>query len=204
MPFSNENLHGGRPVHSPTVLLLIDVINDFEFEGADRLLEHALPMARRLAAFKKKARAAGCAVIYVNDNFGQWQSDFKQTVGHCCDKRVRGHVISRKLKPGRDDYFVLKPRHSGFFATTLDVLLDYLEARTLIICGLASNICVLFTANDGYMRGYKIMVPGDCSAAEHAGEHQFVLSQMAHVLKANITPSTELNLKSLHRKRKPS
>src|SRR4051812_16185869 len=145
MPAKNEDLHGNVPDKAEIVLLLIDVINDLEFEEGAQLLKHALPMAEKIAALKRRAKQAGIPAIYVNDNFGRWQSDFTKLLSHCLEEDVCGKPLVRLLKPDEDDYFVLKPKHSGFFSTTLDTLLEYLQARTLILTGLAGNICVLFT-----------------------------------------------------------
>jgi nicotinamidase-related amidase len=151
LPTKNEDVHGSVPDTSPVVLLLIDVINDLEFPGAEELFKHALPMAENIAAFKRRAKELGIPVIYVNDNFGRWQSDFSKLVGHSLEDGVRGEPMARLLLPEADDYFVLKPKHSAFYSTTLDTLLDYLKCKTLILTGLAGNICILFTANDAYM-----------------------------------------------------
>ena len=180
-------------------LLLIDVINDLEFPGGERLLEHALPMAERIAGLKRRAKELGIPVIYVNDNYGQWRADFAQTVEHCCGDGVRGREISRLLRPDENDYFVLKPKHSGFFSTTLDTLLDHLGTRTLILTGTAGNLCIWFTAGDAYMRDFQLLVPEDCVASESAEINRLVLEQMRENLDADTTPSTELPLKELMR-----
>ena len=135
-----------------TALLLIDVINDLAFEGSAALVAQAEPMASRLATLKRRASAAGVPTIYINDNFGQWRSDFRKTVAHCTSRSSPGRRVSQRLKPTSRDYFVLKPKHSGFFDTTLDTLLETLRIRRVILTGIAGNICVLFTANDAYMR----------------------------------------------------
>lgn len=197
MPARNEDLHGMVPDKSHVVLLLLDVINDLEWEEGEQLLEHFLPMAQRLAALRRRAREAGIPAIYVNDNYGRWQSDFNKLIEHCLEEGTRGKSIVELLRPEEDDYFVLKPKHSGFFSTTLDVLLQYLKARTLIITGVAGNICVLFTANDAYMRDFNVVVPADCVASNDAEENHHALLQMQAVLKADITPSTELDLAAL-------
>src|SRR6266478_7986802 len=132
MPEKNIDLHGSAPDKHKSALLLIDVINDLDFPKADQLLKYARPMARNLLRLKRRAQKAGMPVIYVNDNFGRWKSDFRRTVEHCGSARVRGRAVTRRLKPARNDYFVLKPKHSGFFSTTLETLLRYLEVRTLI------------------------------------------------------------------------
>jgi nicotinamidase-related amidase len=195
----NPDLHGNVPDHSAVALLLIDVINDLEFEDGDRLLEHALPMARQIAQLKKRARTAKIPAIYVNDNFGRWQSDFNKQIRHCLDDDVRGRSVVELLRPAEDDYFVLKPKHSGFFSTSLDILLDYLSSTTVILTGLASNICVLFTANDAYMRDFHLIVPSDCVAANTVEDNRQALHLMRTVLKADVRASSELDVDELAR-----
>jgi nicotinamidase-related amidase len=197
MPAKNENLHGNAPDKAPVALLLIDVINDLEFPEGDQLLRHALPMAERIAALKQRAKREGVPVIYVNDNFGRWRSDFNAQVEHCLHDNVRGKPIVELLRPDSDDYFVLKPKHSGFFSTTLDRLLEYLGTRTVVLAGLAANICVLFTANDAYMRDLHLVVPSDCVASNTEEENLYALGQMRKVLKADTTPSTKLSFTAI-------
>ena len=198
MPAKNEDLHGNVPDKCAVALLLIDVINDLEFDGGEALLEQALPMARRLAALKQRAKKAGIPSIYVNDNYGRWQSDFTRIVEHVGGD-TRGKPIADLLLPDEADYFVLKPKHSGFFSTTLDTLLEYLGARILILTGIAGNICVLFTANDAYMRDFHLVVPADCVASPDPADNDYALRQMRGSLEADITPSTELDLEALLR-----
>ena len=197
LPAKNEDLHGSAPDKSSVVLLLIDVINDLEFEGAEQTLEQALPMAEALASLKKRAKQAGIPAVYVNDNYGRWQSNFERIVDHVIDTDTRGQPIAEMLRPEMDDYFVLKPKHSGFFSSTLDTLLEYLEASTLIITGIATDICVLFTANDAYMRDFFIVVPEDCVAAKGKEANDSALDLMRTVLKADTTPSNQLDFERL-------
>ena len=193
----NPDLHGSAPDQSPVALVLIDVINDLEFPEGDQLLVHALPMAERIAELKGRAREAGVPVIYVNDNFGRWRSDFNSQVENCLNGGVRGEPIARLLAPQDDDYFVLKPKHSGFFSTTLDILLEYLEVRTLVLAGMAANICVLFTANDAYMRDLRLVVPEDCVASNTEEDNRYALEQMKNVLKADTRPSQHVDWQKL-------
>jgi len=186
----NSDLHGNAPDSSAVALLLIDVINDLDFEGGEKLVRHALPAARVIAAFKKRCVDAGIPAIYVNDNFGKWQSDFKKLVSHCVEDNARGREIVELLKPAPDDYFVLKPKHSGFYSTTLDLLLKHLGAQTLILAGFTADICILFTANDAYMRDYRLVIPADCVASQDETENQRALKFMERVLKADISQTT--------------
>jgi nicotinamidase-related amidase len=182
-----------------TALLLVDVINDMDFPGSQMLVRQAVPMARRLAELKTRAARAGIPSIYINDNFGRWRSDFRRLVEHCTGDDAPGREVAQILRPTEEDYFVLKPKHSAFFGTTLDTLLEYLETETVILTGIAGNICVLFSANDAYMRDLRLYVPGDCTVSNTVEDNEYALNQMRTVLKADTTPSTELDLERLVR-----
>jgi nicotinamidase-related amidase len=175
-----------------TALLLIDVINDLAFDGSEALIEQAEPMATRLARLKRRATEADVPTIYINDNFGQWRSDFRQTVAHCLKATSPGRVVSRRLRPSPRDYFVLKPKHSGFFDTTLDTVLHALHIRRVILTGIAGNICVLFTANDAYMRDLEIYAPSDCIVSNTVADNDHALHQNETVMKGIVAPSTRL------------
>ena len=175
-----------------TALLLIDVINDLSFDGSDALIRQAEPMASRLAVLKRRAARSGVPAVYVNDNFGQWRSDFRQTVAHCTAPSSPGRRVSIRLRPTARDYFVLKPMHSGFHATSLESLLRTLRVRRVIVTGIAGNICVLFTANDAYMRGLRILAPADCIVSNTPADNAVALRQIHEVLKGNVTESDRL------------
>ena len=192
-----QDLHGSAPDECRVALLIIDMINAFEFEGAHALLPRALAAARATAALKRRARSAGVPAVYVNDNFGRWRSDFRSTLDYVLRDGVAGRTIAELLKPCEDDYFVLKPKHSGFQFTTLDVLLKHLGAQTLILTGVAGNFCVLFTAHDAYMRDYHLIVPSDCIASQTEDEDAYALAHMARVTKADTPRSSEIDFSSL-------
>ncbi len=192
MPARNADLHGNAPDKSDVAILLIDVINALEFPEGEQLLRFAIPMAEQIARLKQRARRAGVPVIYVNDNFGKWRSNLNAQVEHCLQDDVLGRPIVERLRPGEDDYFVLKPKHSGFFSTTLDVLLEYLGSRTLVLTGMATNICVLFTANDAYMRDFHLVVPSDCVASNTEEENRYALEQMRKLLQADTRPAADV------------
>jgi nicotinamidase-related amidase len=197
MPARNHDLHGNVPDQCSVALVLIDVINDMEFDGGEALLQNALPAARKLAKLGRRARDAGIPVIYVNDNFGKWRSDFRQQLGHVLEDGVRGEPIAKLLRPDEEDYFVLKAKHSGFYHTQLDLLIDYLQVRTIVLAGFQTDICVLFTASDAYMRDLEILVPSDCSAAATVEHHERGLEHMSRVLHAETMPSDEIDFSQL-------
>ena len=200
MPAKNDDLHGNVPDHAEVALLLIDVINDLEFPGSQLLTEQVMVIAENIAALKRHAQQAGIPVIYVNDNFGKWQSDFGKLITHCLEDDVRGRPLVQLLQPDPEDYFVLKPKHSGFFSTTLDTLLAYLHAKTLILAGIAGNICVLFTAHDAFMRDFHLIIPSDCVASNTPAENRYALEHMRTVLQANIMPFSEIDWSKLRQR----
>jgi nicotinamidase-related amidase len=187
----NADLHGFVPDKAAVALLIMDVINDLDFESCEQLLPHAMKMAEELKQLKEVCHEKGIPVIYVNDNFGRWQSNLEMLVAHCLEDDVRGKPMVEMLRPGPEDYFVLKPKHSGFFSTTLDTLLRYLQCKRLILTGIAGNICVLFTANDAYMRDFELIVPADCVASNTEEDNRIALQQMQKLLKADIRPWRE-------------
>lgn len=197
MPAKNSSLHGMVPDNAPVALILIDFINDLEFDNGGRLLKPAVRAAKAVFALRQKARARGIPVIYANDNFGRWRSDFRETVTHVLEDGVRGQPLAQMLKPETDDYFVLKTKHSAFYATTLQLLLQYLDTKRLILTGISADMCVLLTAADAYMRDYELHVPQDCTASISPAENRKALQYIERVFKADTRPSTKLDLARL-------
>lgn len=174
---------------SKFALVIIDVLNEFNFPNAENLLRLAIPMAKQLARLKKTVKQHKIPVIYANDNFGQWQSDRRQVISHCSTQGCRGRPVAQLLLPDADDYFVLKPKYSAFFSTTLETLLGHLGSKILILTGLAGNICVLHTAFDAHSRGFDLVVPKDCIASYPKRDHDFALRQFKNVISADIRTS---------------
>jgi nicotinamidase-related amidase len=146
-------------------LLIIDMINPLDFPGADAMRTQALPAARAIARLKKRMKADGSPVVYVNDNFTHWLNDFRELVAICSQPDAPGAPLARALAPEHDDYLVRKPKHSGFYAPPLEVLLAQLEVRRVVVTGIAGDGCVLATALDAHMRDFEVAVPSDCCAS---------------------------------------
>jgi nicotinamidase-related amidase len=121
------------PYRSQTVLLILDLVSDFAFPEGEKIARAAFPVARRIARLKARAKRAGIPTVYVNDAIGRWKSDFPAVVQHCCRETARGHRVVGLIAPEPNDYCVLKPKHSGFFATPLDTILRFLGAKRLIL-----------------------------------------------------------------------
>jgi nicotinamidase-related amidase len=194
---ASRDLHGNAPDQARVALLIIDMINAFDFDGAEGMLDRATAAARAIRALKIRARQAGIPAVYVNDNFGRWRSDFRTLLARVMQPGCRGKPIAELLEPDEDDYFVLKPKHTGFQFSALDLLLDHLGARALILTGVAGNFCVLFTAHDAYLREYRLAVPRDCVASLTLDDDRYALAHMAKVTKTDVRASVEIDLAAL-------
>lgn len=201
---ATENLHGEELRQSGAALIVIDMVNDLDFPEGELLLQQAQPIVRHIAALRERVNVWGIPVIFVNDNFGRWRSDFRAQIDHCLLPGCRGRSLVEQLRPKADDYFVLKPQLSAFFCTPLELLLKHLGVRTLILTGLSGSHCVYSTAADAYLREFQLIVPGDCVASVTERENCVSLEQMHTSLKADISPSSELTdevLRQLDRER---
>jgi nicotinamidase-related amidase len=198
MVWSPTDLHGQVPDNAATALLLVDIINALEFPGGDVFTEPALRTGRAISALIGRCDEHSIPVIYANDTFGRWRSDSRKIVEAVTERACPGQELARMLRPRERDYFVLKPKHSAFFSTILDVLLRHLGVGTVILGGLQTHICVLLTACDAYMRDMKLCVPRDCVVAQDPDVHEAALLVMETSLKADIRPAVQLDLAALN------
>lgn len=186
-----ETAAGQELKPSPTVLLLVDFINPMRFPGAEKLVPAALEAAHATARLKKRLSGRGFTSIYANDNYGVWRSEFKELLAACKDlPGARGEVASTLAPNEQTDLTLLKPLHSAFHSTPLEHLLRQLKARQVVVVGLATDMCVQLTAMDAYMRGFKVWVPNDCTAAESPEFKSAALAQMSRVFKCSTRSST--------------
>jgi nicotinamidase-related amidase len=175
---------------SPRVLILVDYINPLDFPGAEKLAPFALPAARATLRLRQRLQSEGVAVVYANDNYGAWQSDFQSLVSQCSARDDTSGEIARLLAPRPGDITLLKPRHSAFYCTALELLLKEMGARELVLAGLATDMCVQMTAADAFLRGFEgVWVPSDCNAAETPQAKAASLRYMKDVLKCDVRSS---------------
>lgn len=189
-PVPPSGLKPARLTRSERVLLLVDFINPLDFPGGEHLATGAVEAAQATAALKQRLAGEGVLAIYANDNYGIWQSDFHSLVATCLGIQGPAGEIARLLYPQADDLTILKPRHSAFYASPLELLLREMQARELVICGLATDMCVQLTAGDAFLREYEVWVPSDCTAADSAEAKAASLAYMADVLKCDTAEST--------------
>ena len=195
----HDDLHGNVPDQSQAVLLLIDVINDLSFPGNRDLVSRSAALARSIAKLKKRCKKLGIPTIYVNDNRGRWRSDMSAVLRHCLGAQCPGREMTKLLVPEPDDYIVLKPKHSPFYASPLQTILDSIGARIAIVAGVTTNACVLIAPGDLHVRDFRLFVPADCVAALTEREHWRSLDVMRNSFGANTGSSSRLNLPRLRK-----
>jgi nicotinamidase-related amidase len=202
-----------KPDHAPLAdekangemaLLVIDMISSWDFPDGDKLGRAALAIAPRIGALKQRCLLAGVPTVYVNDNRGRWRSEFRELVRVSASESAIGAQIAESLLPHEDDYSVLKPKHSAFYATPLDLLLRHLRVRRLIVTGVASDQCIVMTAAEARMRDYDVVVPGDCVGAQTAARNASALRHLDQAHGIDTSPSTRLRLPAATNARGPA
>jgi nicotinamidase-related amidase len=176
-------------------LIIIDIINNFDFTHGSTLAKKTLQIVQPINHLKEHFNNRNWPVIFINDHYNLWQANLEKIVTFC--RNEKSDPIFKQLLPDDDDYFLIKPKHSAFYGTALTILLHQLKVNTLILTGIAGNICVLFTANDAYMREFKIVVPSNCITSVDEDDNRYALVMMKNVLKASIEPIDMQNLLTL-------
>lgn len=165
-------------------VLALDLITDFDFPDGPRVRRALAARAKAIRRLFAMARAHAVPVIYVNDNLGAWRSDAPALIAHCVTRRSPGARLVASLAPEPQDFIVFKPRHSAFFGTPLDALLEDLDAGTLILAGVSAESCVWMTACDAHTRGLRLVVPLDSIAGASARALRATLVGLREVLGA--------------------
>jgi nicotinamidase-related amidase len=176
-----------------TALVVIDMLNTYDFEDADTLAESvgaAVPNIRRLL---DRARGEDVPVIYVNDNYGDWNSSIQEL----WDNAMAGEhpELVEPIKPPDDVSFVIKARHTIFYGTPLEHLLKSQEIGRLVLTGQVTEQCILYSALDAYVREIEVAVPADAVAHIHENLGGAALDMMQRNMDADVSPAEEIALR---------
>jgi nicotinamidase-related amidase len=150
-----------------TALLIVDMISSFDFEDGDTLAESARDAVPRIADLARRAREEDVLMAYVNDNFGGW-SDTRDDIVEGMRNGPYGDLL-RELEPADDVAFVLKGRHSIFYETPVEHMLREADVDRIVLTGVVTEQCILYSALDGYLRRFQVVLPRD--AVAHIEEH---------------------------------
>ncbi|ADX47374.1 isochorismatase hydrolase [Paracidovorax avenae ATCC 19860] len=189
---SAASLRRTRLPRHQDVLLLVDVVNPLNFPGADDLLPGALRAARATLRLRERLESRRVPVIYANDNYGTWHSEFSDLLAACRQLPGARGELARLMAPRPRDLTLLKPCHSAFQSTPLLHLLRQMGTRRVIVAGLAADMCVMLSATDARMLGYDVWVPGDCTAAESPTRKRSALRQLEEAFQCDVRPGNLL------------
>jgi nicotinamidase-related amidase len=192
-PLADRSASGGM------ALLVIDMVSTWDFPGAEKIVRAAIAIAPRIGALRQRCVRAGVPVIYVNDNRGRWRSEFRELVAVSIAESEAGAAIAKHLQPADGDYSVLKPKHSAFYATPLDLLLRHLRVTRLLVSGVASDQCIVMSAAEAKMRDYDVVVPSDCIADQTPARTARALRHLREALGVETTPSARVRLPARRR-----
>lgn len=173
-----------------TALLIIDMFNHFKFINGNQLEAATHHILDPIVSLKKFAQEKNFPVIYINDNLFDDEISVRIFIEKTYTKS--NQKIIETLKPDSNNIFLYKKKFSAFFETKLHEILKERKIQQLIITGIAGHICVLFTVNDAYMRGYKIITPIDAYACSGTLQKIFVDEMFKHVFHSDLTPTQEL------------
>jgi nicotinamidase/pyrazinamidase len=166
-------------------LFVINMLRDYLEEGAPLEIPAGRWIIENIAGEIRYAREKGRPIIYLCDAHEQDDPEFEHLPRHAV-KGTRGAEVIDALAPQPGDHTIAKVSYSGFFRTGLEKLLDELDIDEVLLCGLPTNVCVLYTAVDALQRGIRVIVPETCVAGLTEGDHKFALRQINEILKPTL------------------
>jgi nicotinamidase-related amidase len=172
-----------------TALLVIDMLNPYEHDEAEDLAAHVADAMGGIRTLIENAGERDVPIVYVNDNYGDWNSSAEELASAAMDGR-HPELVEPVLPPDGAS-FVIKARHSAFYQTPIEYLLDEMNVGRLILSGQVTEQCILYSALDAYVRHYDVTVPTDGVAAIHEDLADAALRMMERNMRATLCPASE-------------
>jgi nicotinamidase-related amidase len=170
---------------SKSALIVVDMINPYDHPDAEKLtksVEQVVPRIEELIADSD-------LTIYVNDNFGHWHSNRDDLVKSALEGEYR--TLVEPIQPNDDAIFVVKARHSTFYQTPLEYLLNQEDVGNLVLVGQVTEQCILYSALDAYIRHFTVRVPQDAVAHIHADLAEAALKMMEVNMDVDVSPARD-------------
>jgi nicotinamidase-related amidase len=178
---------------SRTALIVVDMLNSYEHADAERLTQSVEESLPAMAKLLERAAGDDVVTIYVNDNFGAWNSSREELVEAALDGE-HGDKLVKPIRPAHDTAFVVKLRHSIFFETPLSYLLAENDIKRVVLIGQATEQCILYSALDAYIRHFEVAIPRDAVAHIHEHLADAALEMMETNMSAEITDTESIKL----------
>ena len=175
-----------------TALLVVDMLNSYLHDDAEQLAESVRDAVPQITELVERARRADAPVVYVNDNYGDWNSSSEELAREAMNGRHPELV--EPLLPREDDAFVIKARHSVFYSTPLEYLLQTMDVGRIVLTGQATEQCILYSALDGYVRHFQVVVARDAVAHIYPHLADAACEMMERNMHAEVVPAAKLRL----------
>jgi nicotinamidase-related amidase len=159
-----------------SALIVVDMLNAYEHDDAERLVESVERVIDPISELVARAREDEVELIYVNDNYGDWNSSSSELAERALDGR-RPDLVEPVLPPEGAD-FVIKARHTIFYMTPLEYLLGQQDISHLVLAGQVTEQCILYSALDAYVRHFEVSIPTDAVAHIHEDLAEAALKMM--------------------------
>jgi nicotinamidase-related amidase len=147
---------------APSALVVVDMINPYDFPDAEAVAQHAPGAVENIARLLERSRSDGVPVVYVNDNYGDWNSSSEELLAEAM-QGVHPELVE-PLAPREGEAFVIKARHSIFYSTPLEYLLATQGIGRVVLTGQVTEQCILYSALDAYVRNFRVAVVHDAVA----------------------------------------
>ena len=177
----------------PSALVVIDMLTTYDFPDAEKLVPSAADVVPNISSLVARAQAEDVPIIYVNDNYGDWNSSADELLQAGLDGKHPELVEA--LRPPEDASFVIKAKHTIFYGTPLEHLLKTEEIDRLVLTGQVTEQCILYSALDAHVRDIEVAVPPDAAAYIDEELHEAALRMMECNMDADLTPSADIALK---------
>jgi nicotinamidase-related amidase len=175
-----------------SALIVVDMLNPYDHQDADLLVQSVQEVVEPISKLVSRAQDEGIDVIYVNDNYGDWNSSQEELAQDALGGR-RPDLVEPILPPD-DAAFVIKARHTIFYMTPLEYLLSEKGIDHIVLVGQVTEQCILYSALDAYVRHLRVSVPPDAVAHIHEDLARAALTMMERNMRAELVPSAECRL----------
>ncbi len=177
-----------------SALIVVDMLNPYDHEDADRLVESVEGAVGPIAGLIERARSEDAELIYVNDNYGVWISSREELADHALHG-TRPDLVEPILPPDGAD-FVIKARHTIFYMTPLEYLLSQKDIGHVVLAGQVTEQCILYSALDAYVRHLRVTIPRDAVAHIHGDLADAALKMMERNMDAELVSAADCRLEA--------
>jgi nicotinamidase-related amidase len=173
-----------------TALVVVDMLNTYEHEDADKLTRSVREVLPNIADLIERATDDDdLEVVYVNDLYGHWNAGRAELFERVLEGGYRDLV--EPIAPAEDALFVVKARHSIFYETPLEYMLRQQGVEKLVLVGQVTEQCILYSALDAYIRHMEVVVPRDAVAHIHEDLAEAALRMMEVNMRAEVASAAE-------------